>query len=115
MKKNTDTKIFILLGNTNVDWSKAIQRVRNGFLPELMFSEERPYDKNDFTSHLNESYESLQFALKTVTFESSLSNTALKNDRDVLKNFTVAVLLLCGENVQSKEWNESKHIETRYF
>ena len=43
-----------------------------------------------------------------------MENSVLKNNKDILKNFTVPALLLCGENVQSKEWNESRHIEIRY-
>ena len=89
-------------------------RVRKGLLPELKFSEERPYDKSDFTSHISRSYESLTFALETIKPQEHVENSVLKNNKDVLKNFTVSTLLLCGENVQSKEWNESKHIEIRY-
>jgi len=100
--------------NANVDWSEAIQRVRNGLLSELKFSEERPYDKSDFIAHLNQSYDSLTFALQIVTLEENVENSVLKKDKDVLKNFTVSALLLCGENVQSKEWNESRHIEISY-
>ena len=89
-------------------------RVRNGLLPELNFSEERPYDKSDFTSHIRQSYESLTFALQILTLEEHVENSILRNNKDVLKNFTVPALLLCGENVQSREWNESRHIEIRY-
>lgn len=100
--------------NTSVDWSEAILRVRNGLLSELNFPEERPYDKSDFTAHIRQSYESLAFALQIVTQEENVEKSVLKNNKDVLKNFTVPALLLCGENVQSKEWNESRHIEISY-
>ena len=62
----------------------------------------------------DQSYNSLLYALDIVTLEANSESLVLKTDRDVLKNFTVSTLLLCGENVQSKEWNQSRHIEIRF-
>ena len=102
------------VGDTRVAWAEAIEQIRNGYLPELNCGEERPYDQNDFVAHINKSYDSLKFALEIITLEAKAKNSVLIGDKDVLKNFTVSVLLLCGENVQSKEWNEARHIEIRY-
>ena len=99
---------------SDIDWSKAIKRVRNGYLRELKFAEERPYDRNDFIEHLDTSYECLRDTLDVIEAQVDLKTSLLKENRDVFKNFTVSSLLLCGENVQSKEWNESRHIEIRY-
>ena len=99
---------------SDIDWAKAIKRVRNGYLQELKFAEERPYDRNDFIAHLDTSYECLRDTLDVIKAQLDLKTSLLKENRDVFKNFTVSSLLLCGENVQSKEWNESRHIEIRY-
>ena len=99
--------------NSNVNWAHAIQSVRRGYLSELKFAEERPYDQHDFCSHFDQSYKSLQNAADIIASEANIENTVLRNNKDVLRHFTVSTLLLCGENVQSKEWNESRHIEIR--
>ena len=88
--------------------------MRSGYLPELKFTEERPYDKNDFVSHFDHSYECLKDTLEVIRSPSNLKTSILKENNEILKNFTISALLLCGENVQSKEWNESRHIEIRY-
>ena len=99
---------------SDIDWAKAIKRVRNGYLQELKFAEERPYDRNDFIAHLDTSYECLRDTLDVIKAQLDLKTSLLKENRDVFKNFTVSSMLLCGENVQSKEWNESRHIEIRF-
>ena len=109
---------FYLLENENmeiIDWAKAIKRVRSGYLQELNFAEERPYDKSDFVKHVDYSYKCLQDTMEVIKAQSNLNASLLKENRDIFKNFTVSTLLLCGENVQSKEWNESRHIEIRYY
>ena len=102
------------LSDSTVNWSKAIHQVRSGYLPELKFTEERPYDKNDFAAHFNHSYKCLKDTLEIIRSQAILKPSLLKESKDILKNFTISAILLCGENVQSKEWNESRHIEIRY-
>ena len=103
--------------NTEVNWSKAIQQVRLGQLSELKFAEERPYEKDDFLLNLDKRFNCLQFVveiIKSLKKNDSTSTSILWTDRDVLRSFTVPCLILCGENVESREWTESRHIETRY-
>lgn len=102
------------LSDSTVNWSKAIHQVRSGYLPELKFTEERPYDKNDFAAHFNHSYKCLKDTLEIIRSQAILKPSLLKESKDILKNFTISAILLCGENVQSKEWNESRHIEISY-
>ena len=63
----------VIVNNSNRNWSEAIECVRRGYLPELKFAEERPYNQHDFLSHLDRSYKSLQFALDIIASETNIS------------------------------------------
>ena len=105
--------VEIYKGGSDIDWAEAVECVRKGMLPELEFTEDRPYNHNDFSNHYNSSYNALKYALNLVTLEATHETYRLKDKKDILQHFTVSVLLLCGENVQSKEWNQPRHIEIR--
>ena len=80
----------------------------------LQLGEDRPLVKEDFSSKINDRLDILNRLYALVhTVPSWLPG--LSRNQTGKKKFLVPLLLLCGENVQSTLWTNSKIIQTSYL
>ena len=83
----------------------AIHEISSGLLPKLCVGEERPYNEQDFASHLPRSHASLLTCLD------------LFKEQELILDVSVVtpVILLCGEHTEaSRPWTQGKHVQLAY-
>ena len=80
----------------------------------LLLGEDRPLVKEDFSSKINDRLDILNRLYALVHSVPSWL-PGLGRNQTGKKKFLVPLLLLCGENVQSALWTNSKIIQTSYL
>jgi hypothetical protein len=91
-----------------------INLVNSGFLEKLQLGEDRPLVKEDFSSKINDRLDTLN-RLYALVHTVPPWLPGLSRNQTGKKKFLVPLILLCGENVQSTLWTNSKIIQTSYL
>ena len=86
----------------------------NSFNDSKIIGEDRPLVKEDFSSKINDRLDILNRLYALVHSVPSWL-PGLGRNQTGKKKFLVPLLLLCGENVQSTLWTNSKIIQTSYL
>ena len=83
----------------------AIHEISSGLLPKLCVGEERPYNEQDFASHLPRSHASLLTCLDLFKEQQTILDVSV----------VTPVILLCGEHTEaSRPWTQGKHVQLAY-
>ena len=80
----------------------------------LQLGEDRPLVKEDFSSKINDRLDIIN-SLYALVHSVPSWLPGLSRNQTGKKKFLVPLLLLCGENVQSTLWTNSKIIQTSYL